>query len=698
MTKEFTLQGLDCANCAAKIEDAIKKTDGVVSASVNIMTGKLQIETAGNLSEDMRKTVEKIVHTYEPDVLVLEESDKKQPATNDSNKLKVIWLVTGAFLFFAGIAFEWPVYINSTISLALLALSYLLLGTKVILRAIKNITKGKVFDENFLMAIATIGALFIGEYSGAVAVMLFYQVGEFFQELAVQKSKRNIAELMDIRPDYANLQVDGQTTKVSPEAVNIGDIIIIKPGEKIPLDGIVIDGEAMIDTSALTGESVPRKAKKSDPVLSGCIAQNGVLTVRVTQTFGDSTASKIIDLVENAASKKATIETFITKFAKYYTPIVVALAVLVAVLPPLLFSGAWFDWLYRSIVLLIISCPCALVLSVPLGFFGGIGASSKKGILVKGGNYLEALAHLDIVVFDKTGTLTKGVFKVTSLHSANGFSESELLEAAAYAESFSNHPIAVSILNEYGKEVDKAGLSQYEEIAGHGVSVNANGKTILVGNEKLMRKKRVEFAENKNFGTKVYAAVAGVYAGCIIISDEIKSDSRSAISELRNLGVRKTIMLTGDTEKVAQTVASEVNTDEVYAGLLPQEKVDKVEAVSNQKLPKKTLAFVGDGINDAPVLAMADVGIAMGGLGSDAAIEAADVVLMTDEPMKLVEAIKIARFTKRVVWQSIIFSLSVQILFLILGTMGIASIWEAIFADVGVSLLAVFNTMRILKR
>ena len=637
------------------------------------------------------------MNSYEPDVLASENAVEKQTAGSKGNKAKVLWLITGAIAFASGILFEWPYYISGKIAFGLLSFSYLLLGTKVILRAVRNITKGKVFDENFLMTIATIGAFAIGEYSGAAAIMLFYQVGEFFQERAVQKSKNNIADLMNIRPDYANLQTNGQVKKVSPETVNIGEIIIVKPGEKIPLDGIVIDGDTMIDSSALTGESVPRKASVSDTVLSGCINLNSMLTVKVTQTFGESTASKIIDLVENAAGKKATVETFITKFAKYYTPIVVALAVLLAVVPPLFLGGEWSDWVYRSLVLLIISCPCALVLSVPLGFIGGIGASSKKGILVKGGNYLEALAHLDLVVFDKTGTLTKGVFKVTSIESANGFDDSELLQAAAFAEVFSSHPIALSILNEYGKEVDKGGLTQYSEIAGHGVSVNAPGKVILAGNEKLMSKNGIAYSENKYFGTKVYVAINNIYAGCIVISDEIKPDSRNAIVELKNSGVRKVIMLTGDTEKAAKAAANETGIDEVYASLLPRQKVEMVEMFRNQKQPKKALAFVGDGINDAPVLAMADVGIAMGGLGSDAAIEAADVVLMTDEPMKLVEAIKIARFTKRIVWQSIIFSLAIQILFLVLGTMGAASIWEAVFADVGVSLLAVFNTMRILK-
>ncbi|MCL2400353.1 MAG: heavy metal translocating P-type ATPase, partial [Defluviitaleaceae bacterium] len=455
MTKEFILQGLNCANCAAKIEASVKKLEGILSASVSLATAKLQVNIANGYSNDLRKEIENVVHAHEPDVLVIEKSDATNIMIEKRRMLKkIIWLAIGAITFIIGIMLELSIYIDARISLLLLTFSYLLLGNKVIFRAAKNITKGRIFDENFLMSVATLGAFAIGEYAGAVAVMLFYQVGEFFQELAVQKSKKEITHLMGIRPDYANLQLEEQIRKVSPETVNIGDIIIVKPGEKIPLDGIVISGEAMLDTSALTGESMPRKVSVYDTILSGCINQNGVLSIQVTQNFSNSTVSKIIDLVENAAGKKATLETFITKFARYYTPIVVGLAVLVAVVPPLIFSGEWFDWIYRSIVLLIISCPCALVLSVPLGFFGGIGAASKKGILVKGGNYLEALANLDLVVFDKTGTLTKGMFKVAQITVANGFTDKELLEAAAFAETFSSHPIALSILNEYGAKVD----------------------------------------------------------------------------------------------------------------------------------------------------------------------------------------------------------------------------------------------------
>ena len=700
MPIEFVLQGLKCAGCAAKIEGALKKTEGVLSASINLATSKLKVEAADSIARDIHKTVEGVVRFYEPGVKVARNSNAANRADGTVNRTAILWLAAGAFSFFTGVLFEYVLDVlnGQYIALSLFAFSYLLLGGKVLLRMVKNIAKGQIFDENFLMGVATLGAIAIGKPAEAVTVMLFYQIGEFFQEMAVAKSKKRIGDLMDIRPDYAHLKKGGQIIQVSPQDVNIGDIFVVKPGERIPLDGIVVEGEAMLDTTALTGESVPRKAAVSDAVLSGCINQNGVLTIQATQTFGESTVSKILDLVENAASKKAPTETFITKFARYYTPAVVGFAVLLATVPPLFFGGDWFDWISRALIFLVISCPCALVVSIPLGFMGGIGGASKRGILIKGGNYLEALANLDLVVFDKTGTLTQGLFKVTSLQTANGFSENDLLEAAAHAESFSNHPIAVSILKEYGKEIDKDGLEHYEEIAGHGVSVQAKGQTILAGNGKLMDKMRVAYTESQSIGTKVHVAVDGLYAGSIVIADEIKTDSYGLISSLKNLGVRKAVMLTGDTPQIAEAIAKELELDEVHASLLPQQKVEEVEKLSKQKLPKKTLAFVGDGINDAPVLAIADVGVAMGGLGSDAAIEAADVVLMTDEPAKLTEAVKIARFTKRVVWQNIVVSLGVKFLFLFLATLGVSSLWEAVFADVGVSLLAVFNSMRIMRK
>ena len=613
----------------------------------------------------------------------------------DSGKWDLVKLIVGAVIFACGLIISIFFDLNQYIPIAAFVISYLILGGEIILRAARNITRGKVFDENFLMSIATIGAFIIGEYPEAVAVMLFFQVGEYFQSMAVRKSKKSITELMDIRPDYANIVKNGEIIRVDPETVGIGDIIIVKPGEKIPLDGIVTEGESMLDTTALTGESVPRRAAVSDAVISGCINQNSVLTIEVTKTFSESTVAKIIDLVENAGSKKAPTENFITKFARYYTPVVVGLAVLLAVIPPLIFSGLWTDWVHRALVFLVISCPCALVVSIPLSFFGGIGGAAKKGILVKGGNYLEALNDLDIVVFDKTGTLTKGVFQVTKTQPTNGFSENELLSLAAKAEAFSNHPIAISIHNAFGNEPDKTSLSDYNEIAGYGVSVKSDGKTIHAGNGKLMNHFGINFDETMGIGTIVYVAADDTYAGYIIISDEIKPDSYKAISEIKSKGVRKTVMLTGDNPQIAEAIADELKLDEMYAGLLPHEKVEKVEYLNGQKRTKGKLAFVGDGINDAPVLARADIGIAMGGLGSDAAIEAADVVLMTDEPSKLSEAIDIARFTRRIVWQNIVFALGVKGLFLILGAFGVASLWEAVFADVGVSLLAVLNATRV---
>ena len=620
-----------------------------------------------------------------------------QCCEKDEEKREKIKLITGAAVFAAGIIIDYIFELNQYVILAVFIAAYLLLGGGVVLRALKNLIRGQIFDENFLMSVATIGAFVIGEYPEAVGVMLFYQVGEMFQEMAVSKSKRSITALMDIRPDFANLKKDGELVKVAPESVSIGSVIVVKPGEKIPLDGEVIEGEAMLDTAALTGESVPRKARAGDSVLSGCINQNGVLTIKVTKTFGQSTVAKIIDLVENASNKKAPTENFITSFSRYYTPVVVGLAALIACLPPLFGFGLWAEWVNRGLIFLVISCPCALVISIPLGFFGGIGGASRKGVLVKGGNFLEALNSLDIVVFDKTGTLTKGVFKVTNIKSANGWSNEQLLEYAAKAESFSNHPIALSILKAYGSDVEKSELSVYSEIAGHGISVKVNDKTILAGNSKLMTANGIPFTETHDIGTKVYVAVDNVFAGCIVISDEIKTDSKAAIAALKARGVRKTVMLTGDDPLIARAIAEELKLDEFYGGLLPGEKVEKVETLFGQKRTKGKLAFIGDGINDAPVLARADVGIAMGGLGSDAAIEAADVVLMTDEPSKLVDAINVARFTKRVVWQNIIFALGIKCVFLALGALGVASMWEAVFADVGVALLAILNATRVIN-
>jgi len=696
MIREFTLLGLSCANCAAAIEDSVKGLQGVSNASVNFITSTLRMEIAGSFpGNSLHESVERIVHEHESEVLVFERKNRAQSEINRKNMAKIALLSAGAIILAAGTMLEQAGF-GKHISLALFVFGYLMLGGKIILQAGRNIARGRVFDENFLMAAATIGAFSIGEYSEALGVMLFYQVGMYFQDLAVRKSKKDIAALMDIRPDYANLRKEGQLIRVSPESVKIGDVIIVKPGEKIPLDGVVLKGESMLDTSSLTGESVPRRVSASDIVLSGCVNQNGLLTIEVTHAFGESTASKIIDLVENAAAKKAQTENFITKFARYYTPVVVGLAALIAIIPPLLSAGLWIDWLRRGLIFLVISCPCALLISIPLGFFGGIGGASKRGILIKGGNYLEALCNLDYVVFDKTGTLTKGTFKVTAIHPANGFSAMELLEAAASAEAFSNHPIALSILREYGKDVNKDELTEFNEIAGQGVSANAGGRIITAGSKKLLADRGVTFVEPQQGGAKVYVASDNEFMGYIVVSDEMKPDSCNAIEALKALGVRKIVMMTGDDPLIAEATANELQIDEVYGGLLPAQKTEKVEALNEQKRGK--LAFVGDGINDAPVLALADVGVAMGGIGSDAAIEAADVVLMSDEPSKLAEAVEIARFTRHIVWQNIAFTLGVKATFLLLGAFGAANMWEAVFADVGVAVLAILNSIRTIRQ
>ena len=548
------------------------------------------------------------------------------------------------------------------------------------------------------MSVSTIGAFAIGEYPEAVAVMLFYQVGEFFQSLAVKRSRKSISDLMDIRPDSATVKRNGVLQVVSPESVAVGEIIVVKPGEKIPLDGVVVDGESMLDTKALTGESVPRSIRKGDEALSGCINQSGLLTLKVTKSFGESTVSKITDLVENASARKAPTENFITTFARYYTPVVVGMAAVLAIIPPLVLGGGWSEWLRRGFVFLIVSCPCALVISIPLTFFGGIGAASKRGVLVKGSNYLEALNKVSVVVFDKTGTLTKGVFEVANIIPAAGYQKEQVLEYAAQAESYSNHPIAKSILATYGKPIDQKQFSGFEEISGHGISVMVQGKKVLAGNSKLMESEKIAYAACDAAGTKFYVAADGSYVGCILIADEVKPDSKCAIAELKKIGVEKTVMLTGDDERIGKSVADELGLDAYYAQLLPDQKVEKLEMLDKQKRQGSKLAFVGDGINDAPVLARADVGIAMGGLGSDAAIEAADVVLMTDEPSKLVEAIDVAKATKRIVMQNIVIALGIKSVFLVLGALGMAGMWEAVFGDVGVTIIAVLNAMRILKK
>ena len=586
---------------------------------------------------------------------------------------------------------------NEWLQIALFIISYIIVGGDVVKRAVKNIFKGQVFDENFLMSIATIGAFFIGEYPEGVAVMLFYQVGELFQSYAVGKSRKSIASLMDIRPDYANVKKGDELVKVDPDEVQIGDIIVIKAGEKIPLDGKVIEGSSMIDTSALTGESVPREVEVGSDILSGCININGVITAEVTKEFGESTVSKILDLVENASSKKSNSEQFITKFARYYTPVVVIIAVFLAIIPPLVIDGATFsDWIYRALAFLVVSCPCALVISIPLSFFGGIGGASKKGVLVKGSNYLEALAETEIVVFDKTGTLTKGVFNVQEIH-PEGVSKEELLELTAHAESYSNHPISLSLKRAYSKEIDNERILDVEEISGHGVIATVDGKKVMAGNTKLMKMMDIPYFKGELIGTIVHVAVNNKYIGYIVIADEVKEDSAQAIKELKAANIKQTVMLTGDNKSIGSKVAKELGLDKVYAELLPADKVEKLEELFSQKSKKGKLAFVGDGINDAPVLARADIGIAMGGLGSDAAIEAADVVIMTDEPSKIATTMKISKKTLKIAHQNIVFAIGIKIIVLILSAFGITTMWAAIFADVGVTIIAVLNAFRALN-
>lgn len=573
---------------------------------------------------------------------------------------------------------------------------YGVIGWDILFKAGRNIAHGQIFDENFLMCIATIGAFAIKEYPEAVFVMLFYQVGELFQSYAVGKSRRSIAEMMDIRPDYANISRDGQLVKVDPEEVKIGDVITVKPGERVPLDGVIISGKSALDTAALTGESLPRDVEAGDDVISGCVNIGGVLEIRVTKEFGQSTVSKILDLVENSSSKKAKAENFITKFARYYTPCVVISALLLAVIPPLVIGGGWGEWIERALIFLVISCPCALVISVPLSFFGGIGGASRNGILVKGGNYLEVLSKAECVVFDKTGTLTKGVFNVTAIH-PDRCSEAELLELAAMAEYYSDHPISRSLKEAYSKETDTERLGEIKEISGHGVEAVIDGKMVSVGNDKLMEKEGVKWHPCHNVGTTVHVAEDGEYLGHIVISDEVKADSQEAIKLLKLAGIEKTVMLTGDAKRVGEDIAGKLGLDEVHTQLLPSDKVDRVEKLIEEK-GKGSLVFVGDGINDAPVLSRADVGIAMGAIGSDAAIEAADIVLMDDKPSKIAKAIHIAKRTMRIVRQNIVFALSVKLVVMIMGAFGAANMWEAVFADVGVSVIAILNSMRAMRK
>lgn len=693
MNKDYRLDGLDCANCAMKIEKKVQTIEGVKEANVNFTTGKLRIvANEADLATVETKT-KQAIKEIEPDVAVSEITNSHQDgdghnhehdnSRNDLLRILISALGMGLLIWFS------PTGIVRLIGYLLI---YGLIGFDVIKKAVMNITKGQIFDENFLMAIATIGAMIIGEYPEAVAVMLFYQVGEYFQGFAVKQSRRSIRELMAIRPDTARVQTSEGWKNVSPEAVELGQQVLIKPGERVPLDGKIIEGESMVDTSALTGESVPRKVTSGEMILSGFINKNQPIVMSVEKTYGESTISKLLELVENASSKKAPAENFITKFARYYTPIVVVLAVLLAIVPPLVVPGAVFsEWIYRALTFLVISCPCALVISVPLSFFGGIGGASKIGVLVKGSNYLELLAETETVVFDKTGTLTKGEFSVQTIETT--MDQTTFMQYVASAEQYSTHPIAQSVLAAYQGPLLVS--EQVEEIAGEGISAVIDAHDILVGNQKLMARKQIAFSTSEEVGTLLYVAIDQKYVGFLLIADALKEDAIETMNKLRKAGVKETVMLTGDAKKIADSVGKKVGIDQVYSELLPQDKVDKLEMILAKSSGK--VAFVGDGINDAPVLARADVGIAMGGLGSDAAIEAADVVIMNDEPSKIADAMRVARKTLRIVKQNIVFAIGVKVLVLLLGALGFASMGDAVFADVGVTVIAVLNAMRCLR-
>jgi len=697
LKKQFYLEGLCCANCAAKIENKVNELEEIETANLDFVTKKLTVQIYGKFDAELAQNkIIGIVKNIEDEVKVIDvNKSSEDEGEEEISKADIIRFGLGALIFIAAYVFKFP----KTIDMILYVVSYIVVGGDVLIRSIKNIGKGQIFDENFLMAVATIGAFAIKEYPEAVSVMIFYQIGEFLQDAAVEKSRKSISALMDIKPQFANLIKDEKALKVNPDKVLVGDIILVKPGEKIPLDGTVIEGESMLDTSAVTGESVPRRVEPQSEVFSGSINKEGLLKIEVNKVFKDSTVSKILDLVENASSKKAVTEKFITKFARYYTPTVVGIALILAIVPPLVIKDAAFsNWIYRALVFLVASCPCAIILSVPLSFFGGIGSASKKGILVKGGNYIEALKNIDTVVFDKTGTLTEGKFNVNKIEAYNEFSKEQLLEYAAYVESFSNHPIALSICNAYGQNIEKSSIANYKEVSGFGVKAEVSGKVVYIGNANFMKQNEIDISKvdlAEVFGTVVHAAVDGVYAGYIVISDNIKKDTIKAINELKSIGI-KTVMLTGDSKKPASIVANKIGIDEVFSELLPQDKVQKIEEIYSKR-PDSKIAFVGDGINDAPVLARADVGISMGSVGSDAAVEASDVVIMNDELHKIYTSIKIAKKTNRVVWQNIVFAIGVKLIVLVLGALGYANIWEAVFADTGVSLIAVVNSLRILR-
>lgn len=701
--KDIFLGGLNCAHCAEVIGSKVSSLDGIKTSNMNFVNKKLSVEIESSNEETIIRSIIDIINNTEPGLNIqvegrkeIKENKKEKKLIKDNSTIKLLKIILGA-LVFAFAFYEEMVGIESKYSLLIFLVSYILVGGDVVYKALRNMTKGRLFDENFLMTVATLGAIAIGDSSEAVGVMLFYKVGEYLQELAVGKSRKSISDLMQIRPDVANLKVGSSIKVVDPEEVKIGDYIIVKPGEKVPLDGVVMEGASMVDTSALTGESVLRKVNQGDELLSGFINKNSLLTVKVTKDFSESTVSKILDLVENASSKKSKTENFISVFSRYYTPIVVILATLIAIVPTIFIPGALFsDWLHRGLVFLVVSCPCALVLSIPLSYFSGIGVASKNGILIKGSNYLEALRYVDTVVFDKTGTLTEGVFDVVQVKSV-GISEEELIRYASIAEVNSNHPIAKSILNYYDKKIDLDKIEEYEEIAAHGIRVKYENEEILAGNEKLMIANNIEVNKTNSIGTIVYVAVDNQFKGYIVIADKVKKDSQRAIKLIKDQGIKETVMLTGDNKEVANSVANSLKLDKVFSNLLSNEKVEKIEEIYKGRSDKEKIAFVGDGINDAPVLARVDVGIAMGGLGSDAAIEAADIVIMTDEPSKIAEGIKISKKTYKIVWQNIIFALGIKVIVMIFGALGMASMWEAVFADVGVALIAVLNAMRIMK-
>ena len=702
--EDIILGGLTCAHCAEVIGDRVQSIDGVKNSHLNFVNKKLTLEIDSDINKDkVINSVIELIDSIEPglDIQVQNKSEsakeiKKVEKKKDNSKKDLFKIIAGVLVFIFAF-YQEATGIESRYSLIVFMVSYILVGGDVLYKALKNIKNGRIFDENFLMTVATVGAISIGEPSEAVGVMLFYKIGEYLQELAVGKSRKSISDLMQIRPDVANLKVGNSLKVVDPEEVEIGDYIVVKPGEKVPLDGLVVEGNSMVDTSALTGESVLRTVNKGDELLSGFINKNALLTVQVTKDFSESTVSKILDMVENASSKKSKTENFISVFSRYYTPIVVTLAALLAILPPVFIKGALFsEWIHRGLIFLVVSCPCALVLSIPLSYFSGIGVASKNGILIKGSNYLEALRYVDTVVFDKTGTLTEGVFDVVKVRSVD-VSEDELMKFASIAEANSNHPIAKSILKYYDKQIDLNKIEEYEEIAAHGIKAKYENSTVLAGNEKLMKANNIKIERSTEIGTIVYVAVNNKFVGYIVIADKIKEDSKDAIKKIKEQGIKKTVMLTGDNKDVADSVAKRLKLDKVFSNLLPNEKVEKIEELYLSRSEKEKIAFVGDGINDAPVLARVDVGIAMGGLGSDAAIEAADIVIMTDEPSKIAQGIKISKKTYKIVWQNIIFALAVKVIVLILGAAGMASMWEAVFADVGVALIAVLNAMRIMK-